>query len=117
LDSGILNIKGAYYAKCINLSREEPEIYDVIRFGLILKNVMYDTQSYLPNYDDTGITENTTHCAYPIEYIPNAKILCIVERQSSNIIMLMRDAFAIFPPISKISLEQASYHFPTGYTS
>lgn len=116
-DSGVFNIEGGCYAKCVNLSREkEPEIYDAIRFGSILENVVYNPLNRIPNYDDTGITENT-RCAYPIEYIPNAKIPCIVERQPSNIIMLTCDAFGVLPPISKLSPEQASYHFLAGYTS
>ncbi|KIM54989.1 hypothetical protein SCLCIDRAFT_135661 [Scleroderma citrinum Foug A] len=116
-DSGVFNIEGGCYAKCINLSREkEPEIYDAIRFGSILENVVYNPLNRFPNYDDIGITENT-RCAYPIEYIPNAKIPCIVERQPSNIIMLTCDAFGVLPPVSRLSPEQASYHFLAGYTS
>ncbi|KIM68977.1 hypothetical protein SCLCIDRAFT_104007 [Scleroderma citrinum Foug A] len=116
-DAGVFNIEGGCYAKCINLSREkEPEIYDAIRFGSILENVVYNPQTRVPDYDDTSITENT-RCAYPIEYIPNAKIPCIVNRQPSNIIMLTCDAFGVLPPISKLSPEQASYHFLAGYTS
>ncbi|KAL4080210.1 ATP-utilizing phosphoenolpyruvate carboxykinase [Scleroderma yunnanense] len=116
-DGGVFNIEGGCYAKCINLSREkEPEIFDAIRFGSILENVVYNPQTRVPNYDDTSITENT-RCAYPIEYIPNAKIPCIVNRQPSNIIMLTCDAFGVLPPISKLSPDQASYHFLAGYTS
>ncbi|KAI6000798.1 ATP-utilizing phosphoenolpyruvate carboxykinase [Pisolithus albus] len=116
-DNGVFNIEGGCYAKCINLSKEkEPEIYDAIRFGSILENVVYNPLTRQPDYDDVSITENT-RCAYPIEYIPNAKIPCIVERQPSNIIMLTCDAFGVLPPISKLSPEQASYHFLAGYTS
>ncbi|KAI6044604.1 ATP-utilizing phosphoenolpyruvate carboxykinase [Pisolithus marmoratus] len=116
-DNGVFNIEGGCYAKCINLSREkEPEIYDAIRFGSILENVVYNPLTRKPDYDDVSITENT-RCAYPIEYIPNAKIPCVVERQPSNIIMLTCDAFGVLPPVSKLSPEQASYHFLAGYTS
>ncbi|KAI6026430.1 hypothetical protein PISMIDRAFT_92167 [Pisolithus microcarpus 441] len=116
-DNGVFNIEGGCYAKCVNLSKEkEPEIYDAIRFGSILENVVYNPLTRQPDYDDVSITENT-RCAYPIEYIPNAKIPCIVERQPSNIIMLTCDAFGVLPPISKLSPEQASYHFLAGYTS
>jgi len=116
-DTGVFNIEGGCYAKCINLSKEkEPEIYDAIRFGSILENVVYNPASRVPDYDDISITENT-RCAYPIEYIPNAKIPCMVERQPSNIIMLTCDAFGVLPPVSKLSPDQASYHFLAGYTS
>ncbi|KAG8967710.1 Protein kinase C-like 1 [Tulasnella sp. 419] len=116
-DEGVFNIEGGCYAKCINLSKEkEPEIYSAIRFGSILENVVFDTKNRDPNYDDVSITENT-RCAYPIEYIPNARVPCVVNKQPANIIMLTCDAFGVLPPVSKLSPEQASYHFLAGYTS
>jgi len=116
-DTGVFNIEGGCYAKCINLSAEkEPDIYNAIRFGSILENVVYNPITRLPDYDDVSITENT-RCAYPIEFIPNAQIPCMVERQPSNIIMLTCDAFGVLPPVSKLTPEQASYHFLAGYTS
>ena len=116
-DTGVFNIEGGCYAKTINLSAEkEPEIFGAIRFGSILENVVYDPKSRVADYDDIGITENT-RCAYPIEYIPNARIPCTVDRQPSNIIMLTCDAFGVLPPVSKLTPEQAEYHFLAGYTS
>jgi len=116
-DNGVFNIEGGCYAKCVNLSAEkEPEIFSAIRFGAILENVVYDLASRKPDYDDVSITENT-RCAYPIEFIPNARIPCMVDRQPTNIIMLTCDAFGVLPPVSKLSPEQASYHFLAGYTS
>lgn len=116
-DSGVFNIEGGCYAKTINLSAEkEPEIFNAIRFGSILENVVYNPISRVSDYDDVSITENT-RCAYPIEFIPNAKIPCAVDRQPSNIIMLTCDAFGVLPPVSKLTPEQASYHFLAGYTS
>ncbi|KAF8532507.1 ATP-utilizing phosphoenolpyruvate carboxykinase [Gautieria morchelliformis] len=116
-DTGVFNIEGGCYAKCINLSREkEPEIFEAIRFGAILENVVYSPASRAPDYDDVSITENT-RCAYPIEFIPNARIPCVVNTQPKNIIMLTCDAYGVLPPVSKLSPEQASYHFLAGYTS
>jgi phosphoenolpyruvate carboxykinase (ATP) len=116
-DSGVFNIEGGCYAKTINLSAsKEPEIYNAIRFGSILENVVYNPISRSPDYNDVSITENT-RCAYPIEFIPNAHIPCSVNRQPSNIIMLTCDAFGVLPPVSRLSPEQASYHFLAGYTS
>ncbi|WRT70260.1 phosphoenolpyruvate carboxykinase (ATP) [Kwoniella shivajii] len=116
-DTGVFNIEGGCYAKTINLSAEkEPEIFNAIRFGSILENVVYNPADRAPDYDDVSITENT-RCAYPIEYIPNAKIPCIADRQPSNIIMLTCDAFGVLPPVSRLTPEQAQYHFVAGYTS
>jgi phosphoenolpyruvate carboxykinase (ATP) len=116
-DDGVFNIEGGCYAKCINLSAEkEPEIHAAIRFGAILENVVYNPINRHPDYDDVAITENT-RCAYPIEFIPNARIPCTVDRQPKNIIMLTCDAFGVLPPVSKLTPEQASYHFLAGYTS
>lgn len=95
---------------------QEPEIFGAIRFGSILENVVYNPADRKPDYDDVSITENT-RCAYPIEYIENAKIPCIADRQPSNIIMLCCDAFGVLPPVSRLTPEQASYHFVAGYTS
>ncbi|KDQ53590.1 hypothetical protein JAAARDRAFT_39279 [Jaapia argillacea MUCL 33604] len=116
-DSGVFNIEGGCYAKCINLTAEkEPQIYSAIRFGAVLENVVYNPVNRVPDYDDVSITENT-RCAYPIEFISNARIPCKVDTQPSNIIMLTCDAFGVLPPISKLTPEQASYHFLAGYTS
>ncbi|KZT62541.1 phosphoenolpyruvate carboxykinase [ATP] [Calocera cornea HHB12733] len=116
-DSGVFNIEGGCYAKCINLSAEkEPEIFNAIKFGSVLENVVFDPRNRTPDYDDVSITENT-RCAYPIEFIPSAKIPCLSTRQPSNIIMLTCDAYGVLPPISKLTPEQAQYHFIAGYTS
>merc|ERR1712048_588537 len=76
---GVFNIEGGCYAKCIGLSREkEPEIYDAIRFGSILENVVYDETSRVVDYDDVSLTENT-RVAYPLKFIPNARIPATVD--------------------------------------
>ncbi|KAF8332082.1 ATP-utilizing phosphoenolpyruvate carboxykinase [Cantharellus anzutake] len=110
-DTGVFNIEGGCYAKCINLSAEkEPEIFNAIRFGSILENVVVNPANRFANFDDVSITENT-RCAYPIEYIPNAQIPCVAHRHPSNIIMLTCDAYGILPPVSKLTSAQAQYHF------
>ncbi|CAO1635550.1 unnamed protein product [Jaminaea pallidilutea] len=115
-DNGVFNIEGGCYAKTIGLSAEkEPEIYNAIQFGSILENVTYNKFTRVPDYEDSKLTENT-RCAYPIEKIPNAKIPCI-GGHPSNIIFLTCDAYGVLPPVSKLTEEQAQYHFIQGYTS
>lgn len=113
----MFNIEGGCYAKCINLSKEkEPEIYNAIRFGSILENVVYDPQNRKPDYDDVSITENT-RCAYPIEFIEGHKPGGLSKNQPTNLVFLTCDAYGVLPPVSKLTPEQASYHFIAGYTS
>ncbi|CAE8642866.1 unnamed protein product [Polarella glacialis] len=113
---GVFNIEGGCYAKAIGLTREnEPEIFDAIRFGTLLENVVFDERSGVVDYNDTSLTENT-RVSYPLEYIPNAKIPA-VGGHPTNIIMLTCDAFGVLPPVSKLTSAQAMYHFISGYTA
>ena len=115
-DTGVFNIEGGCYAKCINLSADkEPEIFNAIRYGSILENTIQDPVSHEVDYFDVSITQNT-RCSYPIEYIDNAKIPC-VGSHPKNIILLTCDAFGVLPPVSKLTPEQAMYHFISGYTA
>ncbi|RTQ93359.1 phosphoenolpyruvate carboxykinase (ATP) [Lysinibacillus telephonicus] len=115
-DSGVFNIEGGCYAKTVNLSREkEPEIYNAIRFGTVLENVVVDPESRIPNYDDISLTENT-RAAYPIHYIDNI-VTSSVAGHPKTIVFLTADAFGVLPPISKLTKEQAMYHFLNGFTS
>ena len=115
-DDGIFNIEGGCYAKAIDLSQEkEPEIYAAIKFGTVLENVVYDERTHAVDYSDVSITQNT-RASYPIEYIPNAKIPC-VGGHPENIILLTADAFGVLPPVSRLTPEQAMYHFISGYTA
>ncbi len=115
-DDGIFNIEGGCYAKCIGLSAEkEPEIYDAIRFGTILENVVVNQLSRAVDFDDDTLTENT-RASYPIEFISHAKIPCVAGHPS-NIILLSCDAFGVLPPVSRLSPEQVMYHFISGYTA
>ncbi|MEN1970300.1 phosphoenolpyruvate carboxykinase (ATP) [Lentibacillus sp. N15] len=114
--NGVFNIEGGCYAKCINLSKEkEPQIYDAIRFGSVLENVMVDAESRIPDYDNTILTENT-RAAYPLENIDNI-VTPSVAGHPNTIIFLTADASGTLPPISKLTKEQAMYHFLSGYTS
>lgn len=116
-DTGVFNIEGGCYAKCLGLSREkEPDIFDAIKFGSVLENVVFDPITREVDYDDATLTENT-RCSYPIEYIPNAKLPCVTESHPTNIILLTCDARGVIPPISKLTNEQVMYHFISGYTS
>ncbi len=115
-EDGIFNIEGGCYAKVINLSADqEPEIYDAIRFGTVLENVVLDPITHSVDYSNTSLTQNTRAC-FPIEYMQNAKIPC-VSRHPSNIIFLTFDAFGVLPPIARLTPTQAMYHFISGYTA
>jgi phosphoenolpyruvate carboxykinase (ATP) len=115
-DSGIFNIEGGCYAKCINLSREsEPQIYDAIRFGSVLENVAVDPTTRQVDYASSAITENT-RATYPVEFIPHA-VIPSVGPHPQTVIFLTADAFGVLPPIAKMTPELAMYHYISGYTA
>ena len=111
----IFNFEGGCYAKVLNLSAEkEPEIYNAIRPGALLENVILDSVGEV-DYTDKSITQNT-RVSYPINFIKNIKTPS-VGNNPKNIFFLTADAFGVLPPISKLSPGQSAYHFISGYTS
>jgi len=115
-EDGVFNIEGGCYAKAIDLTEEkEPDIFRAIRYGTVLENVVYDEETRAVDYTDTSITQNT-RASYPIEFIDNVQIPCIAGH-AKHIIFLTADAFGVLPPIAKLTPEQASYHFISGYTA
>ncbi|WP_066292051.1 phosphoenolpyruvate carboxykinase (ATP) [Bacillus sp. FJAT-29937] len=114
--NGVFNIEGGCYAKTIGLTREkEPQIFDAIRFGSVLENVVINSDSRVADYDDNSLTENT-RAAYPLQAIDNI-VDPSIAGHPNTIVFLTADAFGVLPPIAKLSKEQAMYHFLSGYTS
>lgn len=114
-ENGIFNIEGGCYAKAINLSyKKEPQIYDAIKYGTILENVVVDEDGDV-DFDDNYYTENT-RAAYPIDHIDNI-VTPSKAAHPNTIIFLTADAFGVLPPISKLSKDQAMYHFLSGFTA
>ena len=114
---GIFNFEGGCYAKVINLSFEdEPEIHAAsTRFGAILENVVADPLTGAVDFADGSLTENT-RSSYPLDFIPNASTTGTADHPG-HIVMLTADAHGVLPPISRLTPEQAMYHFLSGYTA
>ena len=113
-DNGTFNFEGGCYAKCINLSQEaEPEIWNAIKPGALLENVVLNDN--IPDYDDNSLTENT-RVGYPLDFIPGA-VIPSIGGNPRVIVFLTADALGVLPPVSRLTKEGAMYHFMSGYTS
>ena len=113
-DNGTFNFEGGCYAKCINLSQEaEPEIWNAIKPGALLENVVL--KDNVPDYDDNSLTENT-RVGYPLDFIPGA-VIPSIGGNPRVIVFLTADALGVLPPVSRLTKEGAMYHFMSGYTS
>lgn len=115
-DDSVFNFEGGCYAKCIDLTAEkEPEIWNAIKFGSLVENIDFKEGTRTVDYSSTSKTENT-RVAYPINHIHNA-VEPSIASAPKNIFFLTADAFGVLPPISKLTTEQAMYHFISGYTA
>jgi len=115
-DNGVFNFEGGCYAKCVGLDPEkEPEIFNAVKFGALLENINFYPGTRIPDYDNIEKTENT-RVAYPIHHIEN-----LAENSKGgapkNIFFLTADAFGVLPPVSRLGVTQAMYHFISGYTA
>jgi phosphoenolpyruvate carboxykinase (ATP) len=114
-ENTVFNFEGGCYAKVIDLSADkEPEIYNAIKKGAILENVIMDAEGKV-DFEDISITQNT-RVSYPIYHIDNIETPSI-GKNPKNIFFLTADAFGVLPPISKLTPGQAAYHFISGYTA
>ena len=112
----VFNLEGGCYAKCVDLTKEkEPEIWEAIKFGALLENIVCYEETSTVDFSNISKTENT-RVAYPINHIANA-VEPSIASNPKNIFFLTCDAYGVLPPISKLDAGQAMYHFISGYTA
>lgn len=115
-DNGIFNVEGGCYAKCIGLDPDdEPQIFNALKFGSVLENVIINEKTRVPDLSSDKLTENT-RAGFPIDYIPDV-VMPGMSTHPKVIFFLTADAFGVLPPIALLNEEQARYHFLSGYTS
>ena len=115
-EDGVFNMEGGCYAKTIDLDADrEPQIYNAIKFGAMLENIGFQQDGVTPDYFDASITQNT-RVSYPVTHIPGASTDG-TGAHPKDIFFLTCDAFGVLPPISRLSADQAMYHFLSGYTA